>query len=136
MGHMNVLTLLVPKKDVDTITSGDTLRQAVSKLNFHHYADIPVLSEQGHYLYSISAGDMLFYMAEKELTLRESENVSIDVVPVHRSARALPFTATVKEIGQVLLEQNYVPLVDERGIFMGIITRKRFATNAMKYIED
>ncbi len=133
---MNVLTLLVPKKDVDTITSGDTLRQAVSKLNFHHYADIPVLSEQGHYLYSISAGDMLFYITEKELTLRESESVSIDVVPVHRPARALPVTATVKEIGQVLLEQNYVPLVDERGIFMGIITRKRFATNAMKYVED
>lgn len=133
---MNVLKLLLPKQDVDVIEIGDTLRQAVSKMSYHHYSVIPVLSKQGHYLYSISAGDLLFYMAEHNLTLKEAENWPLDAVPVHRSIPSLPITASLSEIKDHLRDQNYAPMVDDNGVFVGIITRKSFVTQAMKLIEE
>ncbi len=133
---MNVLTLLIPKHDVDVITSGDTLRQAISKMNYHHFQNIPIISEQGHYLYSISSGDLLFYLTEHNLTLKEAEEVSLEVVPVFRQVIPLPITASMEEIRDLLLDQNYVPMVDDKGIFIGIITRKSFASKAMTLIKE
>ncbi len=133
---MNILTLLIPKQDVDVIDAGDTLRQAVSKMSFHHYQNIPVLSKQGHYLYSISSGDLLFYMAEHGINLIQAEEVPLELVPVFRPVIPLPITASLQEVRTSLLDQNYVPMVDDKGIFVGIITRKRFALAAMRLVED
>lgn len=122
---MNVLKSLIPKAEVSTLQGGDTLRAAIEKMSHYHFTTIPVVSEQGHYLYSISTGDILFYLKEHDMTLKEMESVPLEVVPIYRPILALPVTAESQEIVHALLNQNYVPLVDERGIFIGIITRKK-----------
>ena len=121
---MNLLTALVPKANVSSLDGGDTLRMAIEKMSHHHFATIPVLSSQGHYLYSISTGDILFYLKENDMTLKEMEAVPLSVVPIYRPILALPVTSTEEEIEKALLNNNFVPMVDERGIFIGIITRK------------
>lgn len=135
-GDMNVLTLLLPKAEVDHIESGDTVRQAISKLNYHHYGALPVLSKQGHYLYSVSTSDLLYFMAERDLSLQEAENVAVDEVPIFRPNPSLPVTASLRDIHLKLLDQNYCPLVDDKGIFVGIITRKGFVSKAMRLVEE
>ncbi|MBO5529202.1 MAG: CBS domain-containing protein [Bacilli bacterium] len=124
----NLLKYLIPKAEVDHLDGGDTLRMAIEKMSHHHYTMIPVLGQQGHYLYSISTGDILFYLTQNDLTLRQMESVPLETVPIHRPIMALPATCSEKEVGRALLSQNYVPLVDERGIFIGIITRKRLVS--------
>lgn len=116
---------MIPKAEVSTLDGGDTLRMAVEKMSHHHYANIPVLGSEGHYLYSISTGDILFYLKSNDMTLREMENVPLSAVPIYRPMMALPATASRQDVSDALLNQNYVPIVDERGIFIGIITRKR-----------
>ena len=123
---MNLLSFLIPKSEVHTLNGGDTLRMAIHKMSHHHYQLIPVIGSEGHYLYSISTGDILFYLQENDMTLKEMEHVAIESVPVYRPLMALPVSASDDDIGKVLTNQNYVPLVDERGIFIGIITRKRY----------
>ena len=110
---MNLLSFLIPKSEVHTLNGGDTLRMAVHKMSHHHYQ-------------LISTGDILFYLQENDMTLKEMEHVAIESVPVYRPLMALPVSASDEDIGKVLTNQNYVPLVDERGIFIGIITRKRY----------
>ncbi|MCR5348275.1 MAG: CBS domain-containing protein [Bacilli bacterium] len=122
---MNLLSALIPKSEVATLDGNDTLRMAVEKMNHHRYAMIPVIGSQGHYLYSISTGDILFYLAEHDMTLREMEEVPLGSVPVYRPLMALPVTSGNEEVIEALMNQNYVPLVDERGIFVGILTRKK-----------
>ena len=122
---MNLLSCLIPKAQVSHLDGGDSLRKAIHKMSAHHFANIPVLGGQGHYLYSISTGDILFYLQENDLTLHEMEAVPIEQVPIYRPMMALPITAREEEVEMALSNQNYVPFVDERGIFIGIITRKK-----------
>ena len=121
---MNLLTALIPKAEVAVLDGGDSLRAAIQKMAHHHYANIPVLSGQGHYLYSIATGDILFYLVENDMTLKEMEQVPLEVVPIHRPLMALSVNASEEEVENAVLNQNYVPFVDERGIFIGIITRR------------
>ena len=122
---MNVLTALTPKSEVAVLEGGDTLRAAVQKMSHHHFLMIPVLGSEGHYLYSISTGDILFYLTENDMTLKEMETVPLERVPIYRPIMPLKVTASAKEVQRALMAQNYVPMVDERGIFIGIITRKK-----------
>ena len=124
---MNILSLLIPKSAVASLEGDDTLRAAAAKMAHHRYATIPVLSKQGHYLYCISTGDILFYLQEKDLTLREMEEVPLSTVPIYRPLTALPVTASSQTVIDALLNQSFVPMVDERGIFVGIVTRKALA---------
>lgn len=129
---MTLLSTLIPKSDVACLDGDDTLRAAVAKMAHHRYATIPVIGSQGHYLYCISTGDILFYLQEHDLTLREMENVSLSVVPIYRPLTALPLTSDEQNIKEALLNQTFVPMVDERGIFVGIITRKSLTQYLLK----
>ena len=122
---MNVLSVLIPKAEVATLDGGDTVRAAVMKMSHHHYATIPVLGSQGHYLYSISTGDILFYLQENDMTLKEMEDVPLSSIPIYRPVMALPATSSKDEVTDTLLNQNFTPIVDERGIFIGIVTRRK-----------
>ena len=132
---MNLLSLLIPKSNVATLDGSDTLRAAVGKMAHHRYSTIPVLGSEGHYLYSISTGDILFYLQEHDPTLHEMEEVPLSVVPIYRPLMALPVTADERIVTEALLSQTFVPMVDERGIFVGIITR-RSLTEYLLHKED
>ena len=129
---MNVFSLLILKQDVYVLTEGNTVRQAVETMNFHHYQNIPILTQKGCYVNSISSGDLLSFMSKEGIDLREAEQVAVEKVPIYRPIKALSTTASIEEIRDCLLDQNYVPLVDDQGVFFGIITRRRFVANAME----
>ncbi len=129
---MNLLSLLIPKSSVASLDGDDTLRAAVAKMAHHRYSTIPVLGSEGHYLYSISTGDILFYLQAHDPTLHEMEEVPLSVVPIHRPFTALPVTAEEDVVVEALLSQTFVPMVDERGIFVGIITRKSLTEYLLK----
>ena len=48
----------------------------------------------------------------------------ITAVPRHHDNSALPISTDIQDIFDLALNQNFVPVVDDRGIFIGIITRK------------
>ena len=66
------------------------------------------------------------------MTLREMEGVPLSVVPIYRPLTALPLTAEEEAVTSALLNQTFVPMVDERGIFVGIITRKSLTECLLK----
>ena len=133
---MNLISLIIPKSETATLDGSDTVRQAIEKMSHHHYTSIPVLGSEGHYLYSISTGDILFYLSEHDMTLKEMENVPLEVIPVFRPVMALSVTATENDIKRALLNQNFIPMVDERGIFIGIVTRRRLAQTLSESIPE
>lgn len=133
---MNILTLLILKKDVESLTLGDSVRQAIEKMNYHHYQHIPILTEKGKYVNSVSTGDLLSFMSAHRLELHDAELVPVEKVAIYRPIAPLRITATLQDIHHALLDQNYVPMIDDQGVFIGIITRKRFVSAAMRLIEE
>lgn len=62
---MNVLMLLKPKETVKYIYDSNTLRQGMEKMRAHSYTAIPVISESGRYVGTVSEGDFLYYILDK-----------------------------------------------------------------------
>lgn len=127
---MNIAFFLVPKCNVAFLYEDNTLRQGIEKMKFHGYTSIPVITNDGKYAGSISEGDFLWYIIdneEKELTKinpRNIENKKIkDVIKIDKTPPVL-ITASMETLLIRAMDQNYVPVVDDRGTFMGIVTRR------------
>ena len=61
---MNVLMLLKHKESVQYIYENNTLRQGLEKMRAHSYTAIPVISDDGKYVGTVSEGDFLYYLVD------------------------------------------------------------------------
>ena len=46
---MNFLYYLLPKEKVAYINENSTLRQAMEKMEHHHYTAVPIINKEGKY---------------------------------------------------------------------------------------
>ena len=91
----------------------------------HKFSCIPIISKDGKYLRTISEGDLLRYVTSlPNFNMLLAEKISIDIVESYRPYRYLSIDALMVEVISLSLEQNFVPLVDDRGLYIGIVKRK------------
>ena len=62
---MNVIMLLKPKTTVQYIFEDNTLRQGLEKMRAHSYTAIPVISQDGKYVGTVSEGDFLYFILDR-----------------------------------------------------------------------
>ena len=121
---MNVAFFLIPKSQVTHLTEGSSFRQGMEKLHRHGYTAIPVISGEGKYLGSISEGDFLWnIMSMGSTDPHDLEEARIDDIISDR-APAVRVNTPISELWERMLEQNFVPVVDDRDMFVGIVTRR------------
>ena len=89
---MNILFFLTPKEDVAHVDEDDTMRQVLEKMEHHGYTAIPLLSREGKYIGTITEGDLLWFLKDRNFPdLKLLEDMP-DPCPAHRSpARRLFF---------------------------------------------
>lgn len=122
---MNILKFLKPKALIECIYDDCTARQALEKIRRHGYSTVPVLDRQGRFVKTVSEGDFLRFMLDKGMyDLREMENYSINQIPAKLDMKTVYVYSTVEDLILLSMEQNFVPVVDDRDIFIGIVTRK------------
>ena len=124
---MNILFFLTPKSDVAYIFEDETLRQTVEKMEHRKFSCIPILNKEGQYTGTISEGDLLWGIKLLNINstdLKEMENVSIMAIPRRATYKPVHADADMEDLIGKALNQNYVPVVDDKGSFIGIITRK------------
>ena len=123
---MNVLFFLKPKQEVEFIYDDETLRQVLEKMEYHRYSAIPLISRKdGTYIGTIMARDLLWFVKEqKEFSLRRAEDISI--MQIRREHDNLPVDAdaAMEDLIERIVNQNFVPVIDDSRIFIGIVTRK------------
>lgn len=122
---MNVLMLLKPKETVKYIYDSNTLRQGLEKMRVHGYTAIPVISEDGKYIGTVSEGDFLYYLVDLRrnvVTDKEKHKVS-DIIRKNFNP-AVRIDVSMDEVFNRAVSQNFVPVVDDFGTFIGIVTRQ------------
>ena len=121
----NIIYLLTVKASVAFLHEHDTLRQGLEKMRHSRYTAMPVVREDGAYAGTVSEGDFLWHMLDKdECALKAQEELRISHILRHGWNPAVKINATIDELLLRVMEQNFVPVVDDREKFMGIITRK------------
>ena len=130
---MNILFFLTPKKDVAYLTDEMTLRQALEKMEHHRYTCVPMLNRYGQYVGTVTEGDLLWAVKNQyNLSLKNAEEISILDVKRRRDYEPVNVNARIEDMVFVAMGQNFVPVVDDRGAFIGIVTRK----DIMRYCYD
>ena len=122
---MNVLMLLKPKSTVKYIFDTNTLRQGIEKMRAHSYTAIPVISEDGKYVGTVSEGDFLYYMVDlRNNKITEKEKHSVKDIIRRDFNPAVRIDVSMDEVLRRAESQNFVPVVDDWGTFIGIVTRR------------
>lgn len=122
---MNILFFLKPKSETAYIYDSSTLRQALESMEYHKYASIPLLNRQGEYVGTITEGDILWGIKRyTHLNLPSLENIFIKDFPRKADYAAVTADSDMEDLIQKAMNQNFVPVVDDGGKYIGIITRR------------
>jgi len=121
---MNLLFFLTSKQDVLYIYEDFTLRQTLEKWANQRFATIPVLKRNGEYVGTITEGDILWGMKNLHgLDLEASEDVPIASFARRRDYKAVTVTTDMPTLLRAAIDQNFVPVVDDRNVFIGMVRR-------------
>lgn len=128
---MNVAFFLIPKSEVAYLYEDFTLRQALEKMKFHGYTAIPVITREGKYVGTVREGDFLWYLirgengeALSQIDIQDVEDLCLSDLTFMSVYEPVNITATIEELIDKAVTQNFVPVVDDLGSFIGIITRR------------
>lgn len=122
---MNIFKFLTPKNQTQYLQYDATIRQALEKFDYYKFTVVPLIDEEGKFISTLSEGDILRYIKNDcDFNIEEAESKTIDNIEKYRTYQALKIDTPMETIIRLSLEQNFIPIVDDRGIFIGIIKRK------------
>ena len=126
---MNVIMLLTIKEKVAFLYEDNTVRQGLEKMRAHGYSAIPVLTRGGEYAGCVSEGDFLWHLLSREGGLKQQEKFCIrDLIRPGFNPPAR-IDVPMSELVERSMHQNFVPIVDDRSVFIGIVTRQDIIRN-------
>lgn len=125
MKDINVLLLLTPKTELSCLYDDMNVRQAIEKMHAHSYMAIPVITKNGEYVGTITEGDLLWKLIDEDSDLESLEDISLSEIIRKDYTPAVKVDASPDELITMITEQNFVPVIDDRNILMGIVTRKQ-----------
>ena len=121
----NILFFLRPKVEVAYIYDYHTVRQALEIMGHYKYSSVPILSKTGKYVGSITEGDLLWGIKKKGIiNIKEAENISIMKIKRRLDYQCVNVESNMEDLIERVMEQNFVPVIDDQENFIGIITRK------------
>lgn len=122
---MNILFYLVPKASVMYLFDDYSLRQALEKMEYHKYSSVPIINRAGGYVGTLTEGDILWEIRRHgSLDLRSAEDIPIKRLHRKRDNQPVNVNCNIEDLVMTSLNQNFVPVIDDNGIFIGIVTRK------------
>lgn len=134
---MNILFFLKPKIDVVYVDDQATLRQAMEKMEFHRYSSVPIIDRRGKYVGTLSEGDILWHIkAKKEFTLEDAERILVRDVKRNRDNAPVKVDAKLENLLDAVEHQNFAPVIDDREIMIGIVTRQDIIRYLVKEIHE
>jgi predicted transcriptional regulator len=117
----------MPKADCAYLYEDLTARQGLEKLRHSGYAAVPVIARSGKYVNTVSEGDFLWYLADRNLNgdfMEASEQIPLRDVLRDNRYPAVHITEPMEDLISRTVNQNFVPVVDDRESFIGIVTRR------------
>ena len=121
----NILFFLTPKAMCAHLMADDTLRQALVRMEAAHYAALPILDKKGEYCGTLTEGDVLWALKDRcALDIHKAEQIRIMDIAHRKDNTPVKVTATMAELLERASSQNFIPVVDDRNTFIGIVTRR------------
>ena len=122
---MNIAKIMTPRYGTACLQESSTVRQGLEIMKHRGYTAIPVLNREGQYRGSVTEGDFLRHILATGTTdLKDHEHYRVGEIYRSDFCPALSLHASEDDVINAVLQQNLVPIVDDRGCLCGIITRR------------
>ena len=129
----NILFFLTPKAMCAYVYDDYTIRQALEKMESIGYSSLPILNKRGEYRGSITEGDLLWALKNMcYMDMRQAEARKIMEIDRRKDNVPVRITTSMQELVHSASNQNFVPVVDDKDTFIGIVTRRAL----IKYCEQ
>ena len=129
----SILFFLTPKAMCAYLYDDYTIRQALEKMESAGYTAIHLLHRRGEHRGTLTEGDLLWAMKNMcYMDMRQAEARRIMEISRRKDNLPVRVTASMHDLIQRASQQNFIPVVDDYGAFIGIITRKAI----IKYCYD
>ena len=121
----NILFFLKPKAMCAFLHDDYTIRQALEKMEAAGYAAIPILNRRGEYRGTLTEGDVLWAMKNMcYMDLRQAEAHRVTEITRRKDNVPVRVTTSMHDLVDHATTQNFVPVVDDKDTFIGLVTRK------------
>lgn len=121
----NILFFLTPKVKCVHLSADDTLRQALVRMESARYAALPILNKQGEYCGTLTEGDLLWSLKNLcNMDIRQAESHRIMEISHRKDNVPVKVNTSMAELIHRAASQNFIPVVDDKNAFIGIITRR------------
>ena len=131
----NILFFLTPKAMCAFLYDDYTLRQALEKMESAGYAALPILNRKGEYRGTLTEGDLLWGLKNMcYMDMRQAEARRIMEISRRKDNVPVRVTTSMYELVERSSAQNFVPVVDDKGAFIGIVTRRAIIKYCMQTI--
>ena len=122
---MNVLFFITPKSEVAYLYEDYSLRQALEKMEHYRYSAIPIIDRNGCYVGTMTEGDFLWYIKDHNIIdLKETEKIPLKSIKRRWHNEPVNVDCEIEDLILTSMNQNFVPVIDDNKIFIGIIRRK------------
>ena len=120
----NILFFLTPKAMCAFLYDDFSMRQALEKMESAGYMALPILNKRGEYRGTLTEGDLLWGLKNLcYMDMRQAEAHRIMTIARRKDYEPVRVTASMQDLVERAQNQNFVPVVDDYGSFIGIITR-------------
>ena len=128
---MNILFYLTPKANCEVLYDDESIREALERMELSGFAALPIIhKEDGVYRGSLTDGDLLWALKNRcNLDLKEAQSHSIMEIAHRKDYRPVSVSTDMNDLMLKALDQNFVPVVDDRNSFIGIVTRRSILRN-------
>lgn len=121
----NVFFFLKTKNDVKFLYDNINIKDGLELMRKHKYTAMPIINKEGYYIGVISEGDFLWYLVDHpNTTSEEIEHMEIRELVRKDFTQPVKMDVSIPDLFEQSLKQNFVPVVDDRNIFIGIVTRQ------------
>lgn len=112
------------------------MRQVLERMEHHGYTAIPLIDKSGKYIGTLTEGDLLWKL--KNTPGLNFENISqVRVKDIQRRVKhnSVYINENIESLISLAARQNFVPVVDDNGTFIGIIKRSDIINYCYKHMD-
>ena len=120
----NILFFLTPKAMCSFVYDDFTVRQALERMESAGYAALPILNKRGEYRGTLTEGDLLCALKNMcYMDMRQAEARRIMEITRRKDNVPVRVHTGMHELISRASTQNFVPVVDDKDTFIGIVPR-------------
>lgn len=125
---MNIASFITPKAEVTYLRDQMSIRQGLEKLKRSGYTAVPVIDSEDRYVGVVSANDFLWKILDhneqlEQITMKSVEQIVLRELIQNGKVKPVCIDTNMEQLLGHAQMQNFVPVVDDRNVFIGIITR-------------